>query len=266
MNLMAINRVAFSIAGYDIYWYGIIISVAILVAYLVSLVLVKIRKLENDLSFEILISAIPLGILFARLAAVLFDSGLSISDYFNFRTGGMSIIGAIFGGVIGLILLKVIKKRSLLDTFDIIATVVILAQGISRWGNFFNSEIYGQLITNPNLQFFPYAVMIDGMYYEALFFWEFVLDILGFIGLFFIFKYVKIKGVPTASYLIYYGTIRTILETRRNTKYVLRIFGAPFSIISSAIMIVAGGVLLTCVLVKNSKKKNVERVDGGKEI
>jgi len=265
MNLMAINRVAFTLFGYDIYWYGVIIACAILVAYLVSLLLVKIRHLDMDLPFEILIFAIPLGIVFARLAAVLFDSGLSITDYFNFRSGGMSIIGAIFGGFIGILLLKLIKKRSILECIDIIATVVILSQGIGRWGNFFNSEIYGQIVTNPNLQFFPYAVFIEseGAFFEALFFYEFVLDVLGFVGLFFIFKHVKIKGVAAASYLMYYGTIRIILETRRATKYVLTVFGLPFSIISSVVMIVAGGCLLTYVLIKYYKDKKMERSHGG---
>jgi len=262
MEFIGVNRVAFTIFGYDIYWYGIIISFAILIAYLVSLYLVKVRKLNSDLSFEILISAIPIGIVFARLTAVLFDSSLNITDFFNFRTGGMSIIGAIFGGAIGLILLKIIKKRSLLESADLIVTVLILAQAIGRWGNYFNSEIYGQLVTNPALQFFPYSVLIDGNYYEALFFYEFVLDLIGFIGLFFIYKKVHIRGVATASYLLYYGTIRTILETRRNTKYVLTIFGAPYSIIMSVIMIIAGASLLTIVLVKYFKNKKLEKVNG----
>ena len=169
----------------------------------------------------------------------------------------MSIIGAIIGGAIGLILLKLIKKRSLLDSTDIIVTVLILAQGIGRWGNYFNSEIYGQLVTNPALQFFPFSVMIDGNYYEALFFYEFILDLIGFIGLFVIYKKVQIRGVATASYLLYYGTIRSILETRRNTKYILTVFGAPYSIIMSVIMIISGACLLAVVLVKYYRNKKL---------
>jgi len=259
---LLLNRVAFNLFGLDIYWYGIIISCAILVAYIVSLFLIKSRGIDNDFPFEVLISAVPLGIVFARLAAVLFDSGLSITDFFNFRSGGMSIIGAIIGGAIGIVILKFIKKRSILESFDLIATVVILSQGIGRWGNYFNNEIYGQLITNPSLQFFPFAVEIGGSYYEALFFYEFVLDIIGFIMLFFIYRKVKIRGVAASAYLIYYGTIRTILETRRAEKYVLKIFGAPFSIICSVIMILAGISLLTFVLVKHYKKKKLEKNNG----
>jgi len=265
MELICIDRVAFTVFGVDVYWYGVIMSSAILIAYFLSLYLSKIKKYDSNFNFELLIAVVPLGILFARLFAVLFDGSLSLSDYFDFRSGGMSIIGAIFGVFIGILLLKLIKKRSILECIDIIATVVILSQGIGRWGNFFNSEIYGQIVTNPNLQFFPYAVFIEseGAFFEALFFYEFVLDVLGFVGLFFIFKHVKIKGVAAASYLMYYGTIRIILETRRATKYVLTVFGLPFSIISSVVMIVAGGCLLTYVLIKYYKDKKMERSHGG---
>ena len=191
MNLLLVNRVAFSLFGLDIYWYGVIISCAILIAYCLSLYIIKFRNIDKDLPFDILLFAIPLGIVFARLASVLFEENLSIVDFFNFRSGGMSIIGAIIGGVLGVLLLKLIKKKSMLECFDLLATVLILAQGIGRWGNFFNGEIYGQEITNTAFQFFPFAVNIDGVYYEALFFYEFILDIIGFIVLFFIYKKVR---------------------------------------------------------------------------
>ena len=259
MNLLAVNRVAFNLFGMDIYWYGVIISVSILIAYLVSLYLVKVRKIEKDLPFELLLFAIPLGIIFARFTAVLFDSSLTIANFFNFRSGGMSIIGAIFGGVLGILLLRLIKKRSLLDSFDLIATVVILAQAIGRWGNFFNGEIYGRPITNPSLQFFPFAVNINGEFFEALFFYEFVLNIIGFIILFVLYKKTTIKGLPTGGYLLYYGIIRTILEPRRQAKYILMIGRVPFSLLSSILMMVAGVTLIVWVLVNYYKKKKLEK-------
>lgn len=264
MNILGIDRVAFTIFGLEIYWYGIIISSAIVIAYILSFYLVKIRGHHDGFNFEILVAILPLGILFARLFSVLFDSGLSISDFFNFRSGGMSIIGAIIGGLIGLIILKFVKKRSILDSADLLVVVLILAQGIGRWGNFFNGEIYGAEILDPNLQFFPFAVEIGGAFYEALFFYEFVLDILGFIGLFILYRKVKIRGVVTAGYLMYYGTIRTILESRRNSKFILKLGSIPFSQMMSIIMIVAGVCLLVVVLVNYYKNKKGKGVNGVK--
>ncbi len=262
MNILSVNRVAFNIFGVDIYWYGVIMSIAILVAYITSFALVKIRKLNSNFNFEILIAILPLGIVFARLFAVLFDANLSLFDFFEFRSGGMSIVGAICGGALGLLLLKLIKKRSFWEAADLLVVVLILAQGIGRWGNYFNSEIYGQEIKNSLWQVFPFAVNINGTFYEALFFYEFVLNILGFIGLFILYKKVQIRGVVTASYFIYYGTVRTILETRRQSEFVLRLGSIPISQMMTIIMIIAGVSLLITVLIKHYKKQKMEKKHG----
>ena len=44
---------------------------------------------------------------------------------------------------------------------DTLIPSLVLGQAIGRWGNFVNQETYGNLITNPDLQFFPYGVYID---------------------------------------------------------------------------------------------------------
>ena len=261
MNKLLISRVAFNIFGIDIYWYGIIIAFAILVAYIVACIIAKKRNIKGDIVFEILIAIIPLGIVFARLFAVLFDADLSILDYFNFRSGGMSIIGAIIGGAIGVVLLKLIRKRSFLEVADLIVVVLILAQGIGRWGNFANGEVYGLEVTNPALQFFPFAVNVESVWYEALFFYEFVLNVLGFVLLLVLYNKVKTRGIVTASYLMYYGAIRTILETRRDPKFILRLWGMPISLVVCVIMFVIGLVLL-CILLARLKNNNQEKTNG----
>ena len=38
---------------------------------------------------------------------------------------------------------------------------LILGQAIGRWGSFINQEAYGNLVTNPELKFFPYSVFIE---------------------------------------------------------------------------------------------------------
>ena len=255
MNLLSVNRVAFTIFGQDIYWYGVIITSAIIVAFLLAFILCKRRNLSTNIPYEIIIAILPLGILSARLFSVLFDSGLTIADYFKFREGGMSIIGAVIGGGFGLVLLCLIRKRSFLELADILVTVLILAQAIGRWGNYFNSEVYGQLITDPKLQFFPYAVMVGGQYYEALFFYEFCLNLLGFVGLMCLYWYVKPRGIVTGSYLIYYGTIRFILEPRRQSEFILRLGSVPISQIMSGIMVAIGVSILIYSIVKAVKNK-----------
>lgn len=249
------GRVAFTLFGLDIYWYGVIIAAALLVAFLLAMLLVRKKNIEKDLPFEILIAAIPLGIVCARFFDCLFDSSLTLADYFNFRNGGMSIIGAIIGGAIGLVLLKVIKKRDILVSADLIVVVLILAQGIGRWGNYFNNEVYGRIITDPAGQFFPFAVNISGSWYEALFFYESVLDCIGFVILLIIYLKTKIKGVSCASYLIYYGTIRSILEPHRQAEYILKLGSLRISLVISLLMIAIGIALLIYCLVKRKNKE-----------
>ena len=86
----------------------------------------------------IAIIILPAGILSARLFAVLFDSGLSITDYFNFRTGGMSIIGAIIGGGLALLIYLLIKKeKDMFKYFDTLVVVLIFGSGYRKVGKLF---------------------------------------------------------------------------------------------------------------------------------
>jgi len=254
-----LDRVAFTIFGIDVYWYGIIITCAIIVAFVLAFILCKIKNLPSDVPYEVIIAILPIGILSARLFSVLFDEGLTIADYFKFREGGMSIIGAIIGGAIGLVIMCIIRKRNFLEMCDMLVVVLILAQGIGRWGNYANEEVFGQIVNNGALQFFPFAVKIDGTYYEALFFYESVLDILGFIGLFCLYYFTKPRGVCVGTYFAYYGTIRAILETRRQSEFILRLGNVAISQLMSFAMIALGVGILTYVIVieiKKRKKKN----------
>lgn len=256
-SLLSINRVAFVIGNTEIYWYGIIMCAAILVAIGVATMLCKVKGYDTDMPVNIALVVVPIGILSARLFSVLFDDGLSISEYFNFRTGGMSIIGAVIGGAVGLITYVFIKKpKSKWIYFDTLVVVLILAQAIGRWGNFFNGEVYGQAIANDSMfARFPFAVKINGVYYQALFFYESVLNLVGFLILALMFLCSKKKGLPTATYLIYYGVVRTFLEQFRQDEYILKLGTLPISRFCSALMIAIGVVLFVIVLIQSRKLK-----------
>jgi len=252
-NICSINRVAFYIFGEPIYWYGLIIASAIGLAFGLSFLLVKRKGLPKDLPIDIFLAIIPLGILSARLFSVLFDSSTTIMDYFAFRRGGMSIIGAVIGGIIGLAILCAIKKINFLKVADVIVPVLIMAQAIGRWGNFINQEVYGLAVTNPALQFFPFAVSINGTWHLALFFYEFVLNGIGAVMLWLLYYKTKKTGVATGAYLVYYGGIRLILEGLRDSEYVLTFIGLPISQIISGIFLVAGIIVLIMINVRGKK-------------
>ena len=214
---------------------------------------------------EIFLAIIPLGILSARLFSVIFEPDLSIADYFNFRTGGMSIIGAIIGGAVGATIYKFIKKKPFLQIADVITSVLLLGQAIGRWGNYFNEEVYGLEITNPANQWFPLGVNIDGTWYEALFFYEFVLALLGFVAILIVYLKTREKGLATGIYLVYYGIIRIILETRRQPQYILKWGNVPVSALVCALFIMAGIAILTYVIIKSLRQKKEQKI-GRKKI
>lgn len=255
-NLLAVSRVAFTIGGTEIYWYGVIMCLAIIVAIIVATIFCKIKKYDTDMPINIALVVVPVGILSARLFSVLFEEGLSFSDYFNFRTGGMSIIGAVIGGAIGLTVYVFIKKpESKWLYFDTLVVVLILAQAIGRWGNFFNGEVYGQVIEECSyFAKFPYAVEIDGVHYQALFLYESVLNLIGFLALSLVYLCSKKRGLPTAIYLIYYGSVRTFLEQFRQQEYILKLGNIAISRLFSCLMIVVGILLLILIIVQSKKR------------
>ena len=256
MEKLLNSRVAFTLFGIEVYWYGVFITLGILSAFIIAFFLCKKKGLNQDVPYYILLAVVPIGILSARLFSVIFEDGLSLKDYFNFRTGGMSIIGAVIGGAIGLTLLCIIKKINFFELADVLVVVLILAQAIGRWGNYFNNELYGQVITNEAWQFFPFAVNIDGVYYEALFFYESALNLIGFAGLMCLFWFTKDKGLCTGTYLCYYGIVRFFLEPRRQAEYILQAGSLPMSRDLSLVMFVIGLSILIYIIVKKYSKKN----------
>ena len=107
-----------------------------------------------------------------------------------------------------------------------------MSQAIGRWGNFVNNEAYGNLVTNPSLQWFPYAVQIGSQWYQATFFYESVCTFIGFLICFFVlFRHKNYKkGWIASFYGIYYGIVRLFVEGLRSDSLFLWIAGSPTNI------------------------------------
>ena len=70
----------------------------------------KKKGYGSDMALNIALVVLPTGILGARLFSVLFEESLELSDFWNFRTGGLSIIGGIICGALGLLLYCLFKR------------------------------------------------------------------------------------------------------------------------------------------------------------
>ena len=259
----------FRFFGIHIAYYGVILTFAILVACAMCFYLTNLKNKREgsevyykDVVFDMALIIIPLGIIGARVMFVIFDPNHTLLDFFDFRSGGIAIYGAIILGALGLAILALIKKKSFFLFADVVVVCLILAQAIGRWGNFVNGEVYGVAITNSAFQWFPIAVFIEGWccdlhgylggWHLATFFIESMFNFAGFALLLYIFLKSKHLGITCAVYLIFYGVVRAMLETVR--LHNLMIGSLQISFLISLISIVAGAIILVTIYYKNKQQ------------
>lgn len=290
LNLLLADNPGITIFGFRIYAYAMVIVFGMVCAFLVISLLFKRRNMSTDLFMTYFCVTLPIALVTTRLFYCVTD-GLPVSEWFSFssiRSGGLSIIGGILGGALGVILVSYLKKVDFFRAGDCIVVGLMLAQAIGRWGNFFNQEVYGAEVTNESLQFFPFAVYINhtdggncfqtftltfsklfntgggadisgGTWHYAFFFYESFFNLLG-AALMFVFAWKNPKkpnGVITAWYFIQYGLVRSIMEPLRDSEYILSGGGVPWSLVTSVLMCVAGAALLAVLLCVNKKKEGV---------
>ena len=228
-ELLGLKTIAFSIGNIDIAWYGIIVTTGIICAFLLFLHMGKQQGLVIDFTLETFIWILVLAVVGCRLFYVIPRLGTEYTTFeevINIRNGGLTIIGGIFGGILG-ILISVLKNRQyhFVRVSDAAALPVLLGQIIGRWGNYVNQELFGLQITNESLQKFPFAVYIERPdrfykgcepgYYCALFFYEGVLNAIGLIVAYVLYRKYKDKmkpGTISLFYLAWYGLVRGSLE------------------------------------------------------
>ena len=236
------------IFGLEIYYYAICIVAGMLVAATLSALLMKRRNMSPDFIFLLFIVCIPTAIIGARLFSCLTDENLGIARFFEFRKGGMSITGGVIGGVGAGFVVCIVKKVNFLRAADCVVINILIAQAIGRWGNYFNGEVYGGVVTNPSLQWFPFAVFEKGQWHYAFFFYEMLWNMLGWALLFWYAWKRKNKpnGILTCLYFVWYGAIRMVMEPLRDPEFILNGGGVPWSHVFSILMVGLG--IAACML------------------
>ena len=171
---------------------------------------------------------------------------------------GLGLYGGVAGAVLGLLIYTRWKKIPLPIGLDVVIAGALFAQGIARWGNFFNQELYGPPTDLPwgiaidcAHRVAPWLCPPDGTYdlttgFQPLFFYESVLDILGgFIALFVSRRYLHRlqPGDLAAFWGIWYGLSRAGLETLR-TDWDWKVGGVPTAIIIGVALALIGFIWL----------------------
>lgn len=231
------DPVAFQIFGVPIRWYGLIITFGMLVGILLALREVRRQGGSEEWFLDMMLIAIPAGLLGARLYYVLFNwpsYANNLASALNFREGGMAIHGGVLGGVAAGYLYIRYRRQNFWQWADIVAPSLILAQAIGRWGNFFNQEAYGvptQL---------PWAMFIAGEYRHPTFLYESLWNLGVFALLVWVAKSKRFHGQIAALYAIGYSLGRVWIEGLRTDSLMLG--SLRIAQVVSIVLVILGGL------------------------
>ncbi len=218
------DKVALTIFGRDIMWYGIIITLGIIGAC--AYVHYRAKKNENIHTDHVLDYAIFLvifGIIGARLYYVFtkFDIfkgdnlGETLYNIVAIWEGGLAIYGGIIAGGITLAIVSIIKKIKIGKAFDMVAPGVMLGQLVGRWGNFCNAEAYGRETTLPWRMGIRAEGSFETIFVHPTFLYESLWNLLGFTLINLVYKRKKFDGQIFFLYITWYGFGRMLIEGLR---------------------------------------------------
>jgi len=250
----------FEIFGIEVKFYGLIMAFSMLVGVWLACLLAKRKNIKSDDILLLALIVLPCSIVGARLYYCFFyEYNYSFAEIFNLRSGGLAIYGGVIGGIIGIIIFALVKRnwKIIFTLLDVCAPCLILGQCLGRWGNFFNQEAYGNLIINKSLQWFPFAVFIESenAWFQATFFYESLWNFVGVILTLLVYFKTKKTGTTTATYLIWYGIGRTLIEGLRSDSLYIAGTTIRVSQALSVMLVIIGLIILTYNIIKTIKEK-----------
>ncbi|EAC2995221.1 prolipoprotein diacylglyceryl transferase [Listeria monocytogenes] len=223
-GVQPLDPVAIQIGSISVKWYGVIIASAVVIALLLALSEANKRKMDKEIIVDLLIWAIPISIISARIYYVIFEWDFyknNLGEIVKIWHGGIAIYGALIGAVLTAIIFSRIKKISFWQLADVVAPSLIIAQAIGRWGNFMNQEAHGAETTRSFLEslhlpdFIINQMYIDGAYYQPTFLYESLWNVFGFIVLLIIRRTKIRRGELFLGYVIWYSFGRFFIEGMR---------------------------------------------------
>ncbi len=238
------------IFGLTIHWYGIIIGLGIILAYLFAVREGKKRGITQDTLLDVIIYGLPSAIVCARLYYVIFEWEQyqnNLWDIFKIWEGGLAIYGGVIGAVVAAWIYCRIKKISFPKVADIGGFGFPIGQAIGRWGNFMNAEAYG------DTTMLPWRMEIENLGFgvHPTFLYESLWNLGVFLFLLWYRKKQKFDGEIFLMYLSAYGLGRLWVEGLRTDSLWL----GPFRIsqLVAAVCVVVGVALV--IYFRHKKKK-----------
>ena len=236
-----IDPVAFEIGPLQLHWYGIIIASAVLIAAMLGTRVASWLGEDPEHGWSMLLPVVIFAVLGARIYHV-----IHLWDYYSANpiaipqiwNGGIGIPGAVVGGALAIFLYTRSKGLNTARWLDIFAPALLLGQVIGRLGNFVNQELYGPPTSLCGVDFpvcLPFGVQIDAEHragtpwdavtypvettqFVPLFAYEMALNLVGMFVILYVirrFGHRLFAGDAALMYIMWYGAVRTLLETYR---------------------------------------------------
>lgn len=217
ISIENLDRVAFTLFGKEIYWYGIIIGSAVILATLLAIREAR-RTGQNPENY---LDLAMWGMAFALIGARLYYVAFSWEEYrgnwikiFAVREGGLAIYGGILAAILTAIVFARRRKLNFWQIADTAAPSVLLGQALGRWGNFFNKEAFGgytdglfaMRYLREQVSFVPQAVLENTVMVNGT-------------------EYIQVQPTFLYESLWSLGILILLLAIRRNQKFHGQIFG-----------------------------------------
>lgn len=228
-----LDRVAFTVFGMPIYWYGILIATGLALAIVFAFSHARRFGIDADRMVDVILIGTVCAVVGGRafyVATAPFEYA-SFAEMLDIRLGGVAIYGAVIAAFFSGYFACKWRKVPILPMFDLAGMGFLLGQGIGRWGNFVNQEAFG---TNTTL---PWGMYSEGTYnylasvretlaaqgvtvdpslpVHPTFLYESIWCLLGFFLLWAYLKHRKFHGELILMYVMWYGTERFFVEGLR---------------------------------------------------
>lgn len=233
IETFSLNKTAFELFGLDVRWYGVCIMLGIIFAFGYTIFRSKQEGFTQDDVLDVGLYTVVAGILGARLYYVIMKPEIyfradrtlwqNLSEIVNIRGGGLAIYGGIIGGALAILIYCYVRKKDWRRLLDMVSPGVMFAQAMGRWGNFFNGEAHGGIVTEGHplyfirMGLFPNDLHTPDMaFVHPTFLYESLWNILGFVLInAFVYRRKKFNGQIVLTYLAWYGFGRMLIEGLR---------------------------------------------------
>ncbi len=246
----------FQLGPLTVHSYALCILAGIIAALLITQRRLSRRGAESGVVLDIIIWAVPLGIIGARFYHVFthvgdyFYPGANLWDVFAIWDGGNALYGSLLGGAVGAYIGCRRAGIRFWSFADALAPAMLVAQAIGRLGNYFNHELFGLPTTLPwGLEIessnpkFP-ANLPDGTLFHPLFLYEIIWNLAGVAILLLLERRLRLQwGKLFALYLVWYGLGRSWLEAIRIDPTSDGFLGIPANVWASFAAVALGVIL-----------------------